>query len=519
MLGQLLTPGTEAIRESEAALRRALANPNFVVDLFAQLQHSALAQIRQLAAVLVRRRIGAHWPKLAIPVRQQLQAALLAQLPVEPERPVRRSMTSVVGVIARYALPKGEWPELMGFVSQCAQSATPEHRELAMVLLSALLESPEVVDSVLRPHFGVLATTLQSLLADHATPPVRHAALKAVGTWCTAVLEDEDSKVLKPLLPPMLELCGAAATSGDEDTLTLAFSILYDLVEAQTSFVNAHLAAILELALAVATTNSMEVDTRVAALNLVGCVLAHKKKALVKHRLVPAVTAKLMEACATTDASGAIEDDDDDDEVSVHRRSAQVLHTLGMHIPSKHAVPAILEQVRQHHASPHLAWRRAVLVALAMTAEGCAESYADSLDALLPVVFAGCQDSVQTVREAACICIGQFAQYTQPDIISHYEQVLPHIFMVSCAGLPSRPALAACRGLARARTHTRSAHRSDDINVRTNLLSDSGRALVVRRPRARREATRGLTERCSHGHGCWRASPQPSLPRAPRSYI
>ena len=71
-----------------------------------------------------------------------------------------------------------------------------------------------------------------------------------------------------------------------------------------------------------------------------------------------------------------------------------------------------------------------MLVALASTAEGCAEAYAGSLDALLPVVFAGCKDSVQAVREAACICIGQFAQYLQPEIITHYEQVLPHIFMV-----------------------------------------------------------------------------------------
>ena len=46
LLGQLLTPGTEAIRESEEALRRALGQPQFVVDLFAQLQHSSLPQVR-----------------------------------------------------------------------------------------------------------------------------------------------------------------------------------------------------------------------------------------------------------------------------------------------------------------------------------------------------------------------------------------------------------------------------------------------------------------------------------------
>ena len=72
LLGQLLTPGTEAIRESEEALRRALGQPQFVVDLFAQLQHSSLPQVRQLAAVLVRRRItAARAARLPLAVRAE----------------------------------------------------------------------------------------------------------------------------------------------------------------------------------------------------------------------------------------------------------------------------------------------------------------------------------------------------------------------------------------------------------------------------------------------------------------
>ena len=37
---------------------------------------------------------------------------------------------------------------------------------------------------------------------------------------------------------------------------------------------------------------------------------------------------------------------------------------------------------------------------------------------------------MQVVREAACITIGQFAQYLQPEIISHYKEILPQIFTV-----------------------------------------------------------------------------------------
>ena len=584
LLGQLLMPGTESIRQAEEAMRKALTQPEFIVDLFEQLQHSASAQIRQLAAVLVRRRVGAHWAKLDPQVRQLLQATLVHRLPIEPERPVRRSLTSVVSVVARYALPKGEWPGLFGFLAECSRSATAEHRELSMVLLAALLESPEVVESSLRPHFEVLSHTLLTLLGDQANPAVRRAALKAVGVWAGIVLEDDDAKAMKPLIQPMLDVGAAATAAADDETLTLAFSIFYEVIEASTSVVNAHLPAILEFALLTATSAAMDVETRVAALNLVGASLTYKKKAMVKGRMVSGVAAKLLEACATADADGQIEDDDDDDEISVHRRAAQasatrpspspspartadaratavappwrralhprptprgtvlhaaaarracadgpvrpsqVLHTFAVQLPSKHAVPALLEQIVPAAADARMATRRAALTALAMTAEGCAEAYAQRLDALLPIVYGGCKDAVQVVREAACIAIGQFAQFLQPEIISHYEQVLPHIFLVR---LPPHPAPSPRSPPAPSPTaHPtaavgrpgvwpgRSRHRIDDHSLRTNLLSELGATRPV-------GETRGLTERCaSHrlpdvGPGC--AAPDLGRVRAGRA--
>lgn len=277
LLGQILFPTTESIRTGEEAMRKALSQPAFVCDLFAQLEQSQSPQVRQLAAVLVRRRVAGHWTKLAQPVQQLLQATLLRRLPAEPERPVRRSLTSVVAVVARYALPRGEWPELFGFLVEAARSPTAEHRELSMILLSALLESSDVVESSLRPHFELLGSTLHTLVSDVANPAVSRAALKAIGAWSAVVLDHDDentpsvnARVLKPLLTPMVELCRSAASVSDEDTVCVAFQIWYEMIEASSTVVNAELARILELALAAATSASMEPETRIAGLNLVG---------------------------------------------------------------------------------------------------------------------------------------------------------------------------------------------------------------------------------------------------------
>lgn len=44
--------------------------------------------------------------------------------------PVRRASANVVSIIAKYAVPSGEWPDLLPFLFQCSQSAQEEHREV-----------------------------------------------------------------------------------------------------------------------------------------------------------------------------------------------------------------------------------------------------------------------------------------------------------------------------------------------------------------------------------------------------
>ena len=432
LLAQLLQPQTEAIRQVEAHLRTALLQPAFICNLCELLQGSQMAAVRQLAAVLVRRRIGVHWAKLADADHKGLQTLLLQRLAVEPERIVRRQIASVVSVVARHALPNGTWPELFGFLFECTRSLTVEHRELSMLLLASLLECEDVVESSLRPHFASLSQTLQTFLGEHENPHVRQATLKAVGTYCGVLIADESVGALQPLLAPMLNLCRAAAMAHDEDCLCLGFEIFQEILEEPSSTLIAPtLADLVNLALGTATESQMEDGTRMAALNLMGRALETKRKLLLKQRLVPFIIAKLLETCANDEVGlGVVQSDDDDDDDSVFKRCAQVIHTLGNSMPSKHAAAPLLEGVASFAASPSPGRRRAAIIALAMTAEGFCEVLSQNLANLLPILFAGCRDSAQAVREAACIGLGEFAQHLQPDIFGHYQPVMEHIFLV-----------------------------------------------------------------------------------------
>lgn len=45
--------------------------------------------------------------------------------------PVRRASANVVSIIAKYAVPTGEWPDLLPFLFQCSQSVQEDHREVS----------------------------------------------------------------------------------------------------------------------------------------------------------------------------------------------------------------------------------------------------------------------------------------------------------------------------------------------------------------------------------------------------
>lgn len=53
--------------------------------------------------------------------------------------PVRKASANVVSIVAKYAVPSGEWPELLPFLFQCSQSAQEDHREVSFTSSTLVL--------------------------------------------------------------------------------------------------------------------------------------------------------------------------------------------------------------------------------------------------------------------------------------------------------------------------------------------------------------------------------------------
>jgi hypothetical protein len=79
--------------------------------------------------------------------------------------PVRRASADVVSVIAKHAIPAGEWPELLPFLHQCSQSAQEEHREVRPVLSFFLYRWMNAISWVVQEN----SSESSRILSEHTT--------------------------------------------------------------------------------------------------------------------------------------------------------------------------------------------------------------------------------------------------------------------------------------------------------------------------------------------------------------
>ncbi|CAM9742893.1 unnamed protein product, partial [Choristocarpus tenellus] len=153
------------IKAAEEVLKVYTREPACVPPLVQQMRSSQHEQARQLAAVLLKKKIMAHWKGFNQTEQEEMKGVLLQAVGSDPSRLVRHAIASLIAKLAKslFASPQG-WPELLDLVAQCAQQAQSEdHRELAFVMLGELTET---VGGVLEAHFSVFQGIFLNALKD-----------------------------------------------------------------------------------------------------------------------------------------------------------------------------------------------------------------------------------------------------------------------------------------------------------------------------------------------------------------
>ncbi|GAB0207159.1 importin-4 [Grus japonensis] len=229
-----------------------------------------IRRIRQLAAVLLRRRLLGRWKRLDPALRQRLPTLLAEAL----ERETEHTVTVVLAQLGALVLRRGglsAWGPLGTWVQEVARDPRPPHQEAALLVLSAALEA---APQVLAPHGPALAALCRGALAPGVPPSPPAYSLQALG-GLGAMLGDTHTELLRSLLPDILTAL-KKLLDADEERGTEALEVLDEFLEADPATVTPHLRPLLDLCLQVAGDECWGDAVRVRALATV-TFLAQKR--------------------------------------------------------------------------------------------------------------------------------------------------------------------------------------------------------------------------------------------------
>ncbi|MCD7470859.1 hypothetical protein HAX54_011043 [Datura stramonium] len=417
LLIQFLMPDNDARRQAEDQIKRLAKDPQVVPSLIHHLRTAKTPNVRQLAAVLLRKKITGHWAKLSPQLRQLVKQSLIESITVEHSPPVRRASANVISIVAKYAVPAGEWSDLLPYLFQCSQSAQEDHREVALILFSSLTET---IGNSFQPYFADLQSLLLKCLQDETSNRVRVAALKAVGSFLEFTHDEAEVIKFREFIPSILNVSRQCLASGDEDVAVLAFEIFDELIESPAPLLGDSVKAIVQFSLEVCSSSNLESNTRHQAIQIISWLAKYKSSSLKKYKLVTPILQVMCPLLAEST------DRNEDDDLAPDRAAAEVIDTMALNL-SKHVFPPVLEFASLSSQSPNGKFREASVTALGVISEGCLELMKNKLEPILHIVLGSLRDPEQMVRGAASFALGQFAEYLQPEIVSHYESVLPCI--------------------------------------------------------------------------------------------
>ena len=109
-------------------------------NLLQLMQGSPQYEIRQMSCVYLRKVITNLWSHLSADDQNKAKFLLLDQYIKEPITIVKRSIADVIGSLSQLLIPNNEWKELFQFVFQYTSDPNLINKELAMMLLSVIIE-------------------------------------------------------------------------------------------------------------------------------------------------------------------------------------------------------------------------------------------------------------------------------------------------------------------------------------------------------------------------------------------
>ncbi|KAI9627389.1 hypothetical protein KEM48_009876 [Puccinia striiformis f. sp. tritici PST-130] len=176
------------------------------------------------------------------------------------------------------------------------------------------------------------------------------------------------------------------------------------------------------------------------ALNCLLWTIKFKKSKIASMDLIKPIVDSLI----TIGAEDEPEDPEDD---SVARTAFRCLDTLSTSLSPQAVFPALFARIQECFASPDPTLRKAAVMALGVTVEGCSLFIQPHIDQLWPFIDSGLEDSDPRVRRAACTALSCICEMLVDECASRHQTLVPRVSALLNDPACQRNAMTALDGL------------------------------------------------------------------------
>ena len=140
ILAKLFQPDTTILAQATALLKRYFKSLKAMENLLILMASSPEQNIRQVCCVYLRQVAPKLWCNLPADDQTKTKELLLTRFVEEPVTVIKKNIADVIGQLSRILIPNKEWDELFKFVFEYTQAEELIKKELAMMLLSVIVE-------------------------------------------------------------------------------------------------------------------------------------------------------------------------------------------------------------------------------------------------------------------------------------------------------------------------------------------------------------------------------------------
>lgn len=293
-------------------MKEVLKQPETIPNLCEVVARSTNPQIRQYAAVILRKRLIKLRNWIILPHEQQtlIKNGLLQAIAIEPEKSVRTAIAQVLGALVNHEFPKkDQWAnDVMKFVYDNSQSSDPK---LSMLGSETFATLTECAPDQFLPHLEQIGMFCSQALivseqSNTMANPVIFNLIMALSHLVPFILGHNVAEhIYASSVPYVVKALQAIAAQNDSDRFIEAFDFLDNLADNTPKLISGHITLLIEFCLALSRNKDLDDAIRVKAITYIGFVVRLKKKLILKQKLVEPIIAILFELMASpSDDSG-----------------------------------------------------------------------------------------------------------------------------------------------------------------------------------------------------------------------